>query len=171
MSRFPRIRARVAPRRTAPVAVRIAALLAACWLLTCAAPAWAMACPKTSLPDVEDEVMCPICGVPLVNAGGPQAEHEREFIRDRVDECKTKEEVKTALIAEYGDDVLALPGTSGFDLAAWIVPAVGILLAALAVAAGALRWRRRDDANRGGASNGADPDGPSIDEDLRRYDL
>jgi cytochrome c-type biogenesis protein CcmH/NrfF len=162
----------VTPRSQAPTATRIAALLAACWLLACAAPAWAAACPKTSLPAIESEVMCPICGVPLVNAGGPQAENEREFIRDRVDECKSKEEVKAALIAEYGDDVLALPGTSGFDLAAWVVPAAGILLAALAVAIGALRWRRSNDADRPAAApEDAVPDGPSIDEDLRRYDL
>ncbi|MBK5231133.1 MAG: hypothetical protein JJE27_08190, partial [Thermoleophilia bacterium] len=52
---------------------RLAALLAVCALLVPAAPAWAAACPKTSLPAIEDEVMCPICGVPLANAGGPQA--------------------------------------------------------------------------------------------------
>lgn len=115
--------------------------------------------------------MCPICGVPLVNAGGPQAENEREFIRDRVDECKTKENVKAALVAEYGDDVLALPGTSGFDLAAWIVPAAGIVLAGLALAIGALRWRRTGEARDAVPGVAGDANAPDLDADLRRYDL
>ena len=42
-----------------------APLLAALLLAALAPPAVAADCPKTSLGDVEDEVMCPICGTPL----------------------------------------------------------------------------------------------------------
>lgn len=160
---------------------RLAAMLAVFALLVPAAPAWA-ACPKTSLPAIEDEVMCPICGVPLANAGGPQAEHEREYIRDHVDACQSKRQIKDALVAEYGEEVLAMPGSSGFDLAAYLVPAGGLLLAALALAAGALRWRRgRDDDDAAGLGAGAEsaghagpgepPAGADLDKDLQRYDL
>ena len=38
--------------------------------------------PQTSLPDIEDEVMCVVCGVTLELATeAPQAIQEREFIR------------------------------------------------------------------------------------------
>ena len=38
-------------------------------------------CPKTTLGDVEDEVMCPVCGTPLgLATEAPQAERERALI-------------------------------------------------------------------------------------------
>ena len=64
------------------------------------APAAEAACPKTSLPAIQEEVMCLICGVPLVNAGGPQAEDERDFIRGLVNQCKSKDQVIAALVDE-----------------------------------------------------------------------
>ena len=39
--------------------------------------------PKTTLPDVEDEVMCPVCGTALNLSSSPQADRERVFIRQR----------------------------------------------------------------------------------------
>ena len=82
--------------------------------------------PQTSLPDIEDEVMCPICGVTLELATeAPQAIQEREFIRERIAEGQTKDEIKDALVAEFGPEVLAVPEAKGFDLAAWLVPGVG----------------------------------------------
>lgn len=159
------------------------ALLAAVSMLLAGSllPAAAAAtCQRTSLPAIEKEVMCPICGVPLVNAGGQQAENERDFIRERVEKCESKEEIKAALVAEYGEEVLAVPGTSGFDLAAYLVPIAGLALAATALAIGALRWRRaRDQAeaandvvhDSGDAGGDGSGDGDSLDADLRRYDL
>jgi len=61
----------------------LAALLALCALLAVPALA-AAAVPRASLPDIEDEVMCPTCGVPLINAFSPQAEKERRFIRREI---------------------------------------------------------------------------------------
>ena len=68
------------------------------------------ATPQTELPDIEDEVMCPICGTLLELAESPQAERERVYISRLIAEGKTKAEIKDALVAQYGDRVLALPG-------------------------------------------------------------
>ncbi|MGH2906314.1 MAG: cytochrome c-type biogenesis protein CcmH [Solirubrobacterales bacterium] len=137
-----------------------------------AAPGAEAACLKTSLPAVQEEVMCLICGVPLVNAGGPQAEDERNFIRGLIDKCKTKAEIKTALVAEYGEGVLAIPKKSGFDLAAYLVPVVGGLLALGAVVFGAISWRRaRDTAPTTEAATTDGAGDAELDKDLQRYDL
>ena len=69
--------------------------------------------PKTSLSDIEDEVMCPICGTSLQLSQSPQAERERAFIQDLIGQGATKDEVKDALVAEYGPEVLATPDTEG----------------------------------------------------------
>ncbi|MFY9488447.1 MAG: cytochrome c-type biogenesis protein CcmH [Solirubrobacterales bacterium] len=152
---------------------RCTRLLATTLLLFAVVAPVAAACPLTSLPAIEDEVMCPICGVPLVNAGGPQAENEREFIRERVERCDTKDEVKNALIAEYGEEVLAMPGDEGFDLAAYLVPIALIGIGAVGVGVGALRWRRnRDQAVATTAASGPNPNADdALDKDLQRYDL
>jgi cytochrome c-type biogenesis protein CcmH len=109
-----------------------------------AAPGGALAeAPRTSLADIEDVVMCPVCGTSLALATeAPQAERQRELIRRLVAQGRTKEQVKAALVAEFGEEVLALPDDDGFDLAAYLVPALLVLLGATAVGVAALRWRR-----------------------------
>jgi cytochrome c-type biogenesis protein CcmH/NrfF len=155
---------------------RIAAIAAALSLLVAAAPADA-AEPKTTLPDVADEVMCTVCGVLLDEApDSPQAQHERDFIARLIDQGKTKDEIKDALVAEYGTTVLAEPGTSGFDLAAWLVPGIALLMAGAAVAIGLRRWRRATEAvaqiEPQGTVKPLDPDERErLDSDLARYDL
>ncbi|HEX5762995.1 MAG TPA: cytochrome c-type biogenesis protein CcmH [Solirubrobacterales bacterium] len=139
-------------------------------VLLAAAPA--SAAPQTSLADLEDEVMCPICGTLLELSNSPQAERQRVFISRLVAQGASEEEVKDALLAEYGREVLATPEGSGFELSAYLVPAVAFALAAVALAFGVRRWRRSGD---------GDPDQPPavpragdaerLDADLARYDL
>jgi cytochrome c-type biogenesis protein CcmH len=130
---------------------------------------------QTTLPDLEDEVMCLVCGVPLNQATeAPQAERERAFIRELIAEGLTKDEIKDALVAEYGEDVLTTPDTEGFDLAAWLVPGLGILIAAVAIGIGVWRWRREPppDGRGGPPDRPADPrESERLDADLARYDL
>ena len=107
--------------------MRIGALLVI--LALAAAPvALAQDCPKTTLADIEDEVMCPVCGTPLGLASeAPQAQRERAYIERLIASCKSKDEVKQALVAEFGDNVLALPGDQGDDdfgdVLVYVVPA------------------------------------------------
>jgi cytochrome c-type biogenesis protein CcmH len=98
---------------------------------------------RASLPDIEDEVMCTICGTLLAESQSPQADRERALIRRLIADGKDKDQIKDALVAEYGPRVLATPSGHGFDLLAWIVPALGILLAAGAVVMSVRHRRRR----------------------------
>ena len=127
--------------------------------------------PQADLADLEDEVMCPICGTALGLSESPQADRERAFIRDLIAQGQTEEEIKDELVAEYGEDVLAVPEAKGFDLAAWIVPGLAIVLAAIAIAIGLRRWRKsgRDRPQAPGSEDSADSD--RLDADLARYDL
>jgi len=126
-----------------------------------------------SLTEIEKQVMCPVCGTLLQLAESPQAQRERAFIDRLIDEGRSEEEIKDLLVAEYGDEVLALPPDSGFSLSAYVVPIVAFLIAAVALAIGVLPWR-------GGGSDGAGPrpaagptgkDADRLDADLARYDL
>jgi cytochrome c-type biogenesis protein CcmH/NrfF len=120
------------------------------------------AAPKVSLPDIEDEVMCVECRTALNVSTAPVANQERAFIREKIAQGLTKDQIKKALVDAYGPDVLAEPEAKGFDLSAWIVPGVLVACAALGVALVARRWRHVP----------APPDAePELDpEDRRRLD-
>ena len=132
--------------------------------------------PSASLQEIEREVMCPVCGVPLELAReAPQAQQQRRYIQGLIAEGRTKDEIKDALVAEYGPDVLAVPGTSGFDLTAWLVPGIAILLAGVGIAVGLRRWRRATALAGGSAEDSRAPidpeDAKRLDADIGRYEL
>ena len=137
------------------------ALLTLLAALLLAAPAAAQ---RTSLPDIEDEVMCVECGTVLSVSNSPVAQQERDFIRRQVAAGKTKEQIKAALVAEYGEDVLAEPERSGFNLALWLVPIALVLLAAVGIVFAVRRWRGRESAAE------EEPPPPLSPEDARRLD-
>jgi cytochrome c-type biogenesis protein CcmH len=148
-------------------------ILALAGALALPTAALAQSCPKTTLGDIEDEVMCPICGTPLGLASeAPQAQQERVYIERLIADCKSKDEIKQALVAQFGDSVLALPGDSGGDdlgdVLVYVIPAVGIVLAAGGIALALMRWRRTR-AERRPAT--APADASRVDLDMERYDL
>jgi cytochrome c-type biogenesis protein CcmH len=129
---------------------------------------------RRSLPDIEDEVMCPVCGTPLnLATDAPSANDERALIRRLIAQGDSKEQIKRRLVREFGPGVLALPRQSGFDLAAYLVPIILGFAALLAIAVLALRWRGRRPA-AGPASPTTDKLDPAeaqrLDEDLARYE-
>ncbi len=153
---------------------RAAALLVLAVAL--ALPAGALAAtPRASLVDIEDEVMCVTCKIPLNIAEGPQPNRERELIRTLIAQGRTKSQIKSALVAEYGPNVLALPDNRGVGRTAYLVPLA--LLAALVIGLALLlpRWRRRTAAAAGEQPAEpaepalADSDAERLDEDLARY--
>jgi cytochrome c-type biogenesis protein CcmH len=152
---------------------RAAATVALAAALAAPAAAAAQDCPQTTLGDIEDEVMCPVCGTPLGLASeAPQAERERAYIEDLIADCRSKEEIKRALVAQFGDAVLALPGDEGGDdgiedVLVYVIPALGLLAAAGGIALAVTRWRGRQAAPGGAAVE----DQGRVDRDMERYDL
>jgi cytochrome c-type biogenesis protein CcmH len=139
------------------------ALVAALLALAVIAPA-AAAAPRASLPDIEDEVMCLECGTALNVSVSDVADQEREFIAELIAQGKSKQEIKDTLVAEYGPRVLAVPSGGGFDLTAWLVPALAAFAALALVLLTARRWRRARPA-------AVDADQPALDpDDARRLD-
>jgi cytochrome c-type biogenesis protein CcmH/NrfF len=126
---------------------------------------------NASLPDLEDEVMCPICGTTLQLSNSPQADRERALIRNLIAQGKTKQQIKDDLVAEYGRDVLAVPDDSGFDLTAWVLPLIGLLAAVVGIAIALRRWRRSARRDTVEATPPEGEEAERLDADLARYDL
>ena len=142
-------------RRLLPLLTLVLALLA---------PPASGAAPRVSLTDIEDEVMCLECGTALNVSNSAVADQEREFIAELIAQGKSKQQVKAALVEEYGPRVLAEPSDDGFELTAWLVPLLAAAAALGLVAFTAGRWRRA-------RPTAADAGDPALDlDDERRLD-
>jgi cytochrome c-type biogenesis protein CcmH len=139
--------------------------------LVSSAPAAAGAEPKTTLPAMEQQVMCVVCRTPLAVANGPQAEAQRRQIRRLIAQGKSERQIKDMLVAQYGTRVLALPQDDGFDLAVYLVPVAVVACGLLLLAFTLPGWRRRAAAGAAApAATAAGSDPPPSAEDLRRLD-
>ncbi len=109
--------------------------------------------------DLEAELVCPVCETTLDQSDAPVAERMKSFIRERIAAGDTEQEIKDALVAEFGSGVLATPPKSGFGLLAWLLPLGALVAGAITVVLVVRRW-----SGRGGS---ADPERP-LDPDLER---
>lgn len=150
-------------RRTALALFLLAAI--------CTVPSAAQAaCPRAGLPDIENQVMCLVCGVPLSLADSPQASRERDFINGLIDKCESTSQIKAALVAQYGPRVLALPKNSGFNAAAYIVPLLGLVLGGALAIVAVRWWSTRESPALSAAPAPSRADARRLDAEMARWD-
>jgi cytochrome c-type biogenesis protein CcmH len=131
-----------------------------------------LAAPAAAAPseaDLEQQFMCVECGTALSVSQSPVADRERALIRRDLAAGKSVAQIKADMVEAYGPDVLAEPSGGGFDVTAWLVPAVLVLLAAAGLLVAARRWRRPQGAQP--APPPLDPaDAARLDADLAAHD-
>jgi cytochrome c-type biogenesis protein CcmH len=124
---------------------------------------------QPTLAELEDEVMCPVCGTTLDQSNAPAAQQIKRVITNRIAAGDTKSEIKDRLVAEFGGAILAAPPRKGFGLLAWWLPLAGIAAAAVIVGVGAWRWSRAREREPAGAR--LDPAlERRLDDELARWD-
>ena len=111
--------------------------------LVLAGPASACSRPRTSLPYLEGQVMCPTCHTTLDQSDSAAAHQIEVFISQKIAACWTAQRIESALVSNYGAQILAAPPRKGFDLLAWWLPIAGVLAGAVVLAVGVWRWSRR----------------------------
>jgi len=167
---LPGLRSRVAVRRVDPILILAATLAISPSLASTQAQA---ATPRATLPTIERQVMCVTCKIPLNVAESQQADRERAFIRGLIAQGDSEAQIKSALVAQYGSTVLALPSAKGFGVAAYLVPGA-VVLALLALLALLLpSWRRHaraQAAHSPQASELSPADTARLEADLERFD-
>jgi cytochrome c-type biogenesis protein CcmH len=67
----------------------------------------------------------------------------RAEIRRMLADGKTEREILDFYVAEYGEQILALPEAQGFNLLAYLLPAGFLVFGALFLALALRRWRRQ----------------------------
>jgi cytochrome c-type biogenesis protein CcmH/NrfF len=101
--------------------------------------------PRPTVESLGEHVMC-LCGCVAILNHCPhlncsmQAE-ERATIQKAIDEGKDEPAILQLMVQQYGTKVLAAPPTQGFNLAAWILPGLGLVLGLSLVVVIVRRWR------------------------------
>lgn len=131
--------------------------------LVFAGPAAACAHPRTSLNYLQGQVMCPTCHTTLDMSDSQAAQQIKGFIAKKIAACWTAKQIESALVAHYGQQILAAPSHKGFDLLAWWLPILGVLAGGLVLAFGVWRWSRRKDPEKPD-----EPAGSGLDEETER---
>ncbi|MCZ7665028.1 MAG: cytochrome c-type biogenesis protein CcmH [Thermoleophilia bacterium] len=158
-------------------------LVAACVLVTALfmaiATAAAMAAPPVS--SVADKITC-LCGCNSVLSQCPHEEcgwgvPAKQFIGEQLDKGKTPEELIQYYVTQYGEQVLAAPTKTGFNLAAWVTPFVALIVGAVAIYYLARVWvvRQKDGADHDIAPAPVRTEAPEeyarrLDDELKDFD-
>jgi cytochrome c-type biogenesis protein CcmH len=151
------------------------AIAFACALLL--APAALASERHPTLNELENEVMCPVCGTTLAQSDSAAAKQIERDIQVKIREGWTKSRIEDFLVQQYGESILASPPKHGFNLLAWLLPIVGLLGAAAVLGVAAWGWSRgraEPEAPPLQSSNGQGPMDPELerrlDEALSRFD-
>src|SRR5262249_8562153 len=105
-----------------------------------------------TLNELENEVMCPVCGTTLAQSDSAAAKQIERDIQVKIREGWTKSQIEDFLVQQYGESILASPPKHGFNLLAWLLPIVGLLGAAAIL--GVAAW--------GGSRGRAEPEAPVV---------
>ena len=116
-------------------------LIVAVLILVAGCPAAASA--HVGFYSIVDQFMCTSCHEPLNQVNSPQAISEKQTLKGLVNRDLTLGQIKSAMVAQYGPQVLARPPASGFNLTVYILPPA-LFLGGLALLALTLpKWRER----------------------------
>jgi cytochrome c-type biogenesis protein CcmH/NrfF len=126
-----------------------------------------------TLAELEKKFICPTCQTTLELSNAPIADRMRDFIRERLAAGDSEDEIEAALVAQFGEAVLASPPKEGFNLLAWVLPLAGGAIAVAAVAVALRRWSRARPAAEApaGGAPALDPElERRVDDELRRFE-
>ncbi len=113
------------------------------------------------------QFMCTSCHEPLELVNSPQAISEKQWMRHLLAEGLDMAQLKRAMVAQYGQEVLARPPASGFNLTVYVLPPA-VFLGGLALLAFTLpKWRER---SRRAAATRLPGAAPLENDDAKRLD-
>jgi len=126
---------------------------------------------RTTRDTVSEGLTCQCgCGLTVANCNHPNCEFSVP-VRDRIDKLigqgMDRAQIIAIFRAQYGEKVLSAPTTQGFNLLAWLMPPIAMLLGAMLVMFTISRWRSAP-ADQPASGTPAPPSGGAADSLLRR---
>lgn len=93
--------------------------------------------------DIADTIKCPTCrSQSVAGSDSAAARSIRTEIARRVGDGESADEIRSAIAATYGDDVLLTPRSSGVEGIVWGLPVLALVVGLAGVTAAFARWRR-----------------------------
>jgi len=84
--------------------------------------------PESWAYELTHQLMSPFCpGRTLPDCPSPQAAQLQQWIREQEQIGRSRNDVETELVTQFGDMILQSPRASGFGLAAYVIPVVLVL--------------------------------------------
>lgn len=122
---------------------------AAGWLVFLPGSA-ALGAGQVTLEEITDALVC-YCGcanmvVTTCNCG--TADKIRSDIKNQLGQGKAKEQIIQAYVDQHGEKGLAMPTKKGFNLLAWILPFLALVVAGVVVVEVTRKWAKRGRAVR-----------------------
>jgi cytochrome c-type biogenesis protein CcmH len=120
------------------------------------------------------QLMCPVCDGQTIDGSNAQiAQDMRLKVRERLDAGDTNAEIREYFVLRYGQEILAAPEGSGFNLLAWIMPVV-IVLGGIGIALTMIKNMRKSTDRSAARPTPAKPDLSAfleqVDKDLGTAD-
>ena len=127
---------------------------------------------RPSLAKLESEIVCPVCKPETLDQSNSAiALRMKAFIKQRIAAGDSESQIKSKLVAQFGEAVLASPPRKGFNLLAWWLPIAGIAAGAAALGFGAWRWSRGRESPVAGGEDPLEPElERRLDEELARFE-
>lgn len=135
---------------------------------------------------IQNELICFFCGCnkTIHNCLGSMTCSESKALSKQIsallESGKSKPEILQAMVAQYGERILAAPTKTGFNLTAWILPFVALLIGGLIVARVVTAWKKQTKPQTKiqaqapqqaeEKSSGDDPYTARLERELREFD-
>ena len=92
---------------------------------------------------IEGALRCPVCRSQSIRQSRSfMADDMRRKVRAMIAEGRSDDEIRAFFIDRYGTWVLLTPPRRGFNLAAYVFPAIVVLIGAAGLVVAARRWKR-----------------------------
>ena len=81
---------------------------------------------------IDKNLMCPICPSETIDQSQTEiANQMRRTVREKLTEGESRDDILQFFVDRYGQDVLAVPPKSGFNLLVWLAPPIACCSAAV----------------------------------------
>ncbi|RMF56750.1 MAG: cytochrome c-type biogenesis protein CcmH [Calditrichaeota bacterium] len=107
---------------------------------------------------VEKHLMCTCgCTMPLYTCECQKSEEMRTEIKQMIERGMTQQEILDSYVSRFGEKILSAPTKKGFNLVAWILPFLSVILVGGVLIKTVKRWSHPETKQESGPSEKLDP--------------
>ncbi|MEO8623840.1 MAG: cytochrome c-type biogenesis protein [bacterium] len=92
---------------------------------------------------VASQLRCPVCqGLSIQDSPSELAQSMRSVVRDQLAAGKSPDQVNAYFVSKYGEWILLAPKPTGFNVVAYALPVLAVVIGGGVIAVAVRRWTR-----------------------------